>query len=279
MRRLAWTLALVAALGALVPACERRTPGPGLTALERRGAEVFERQRCLGCHVYGMMFTGDEKSRPVPDLRKTPVRTHDWYVAYLLDPRSIRPKSPMSPLRHVSQADIDALVAYLRHLSRDAPAPRPEAISPGDVPAAPPTVSAYRSGRAIYGEHCAGCHGELGNGGGPVGHLLFPEPRDFTDVVWMDHASDLYLFSAITNGKDGTAMPAFRSLLTPGERALVLRYVRYFADPVARERMEQGFVPPLGGVTTARSPERPAGPVRAAAAGEAPVAALANRGP
>ena len=35
------------------------------------------------------------------------------------------------------------------------------------------------SGKAVYGEHCATCHGEKGDGLGPEGQYLDPAPRDF----------------------------------------------------------------------------------------------------
>jgi mono/diheme cytochrome c family protein len=228
-----------------------RTSEVDLASVERRGEVLFRRQRCLGCHVYGFLYVGDEATRPVPDLRKTPTRTRDWYVAYFLEPKALRPRSPMFSLRYLPQEDLEALIAYVQRLSRDVQAPPPEPLRREDVPVVPEGFETYRAGGAIYARYCSGCHGEMGNGAGPVGHLLSPEPRDFTDPAWMAHASDLYLYSVITNGKAGTAMPAFGSVLSPEERARVLRYVRFFPDPVARERMEQGFLPPSAETTTA----------------------------
>jgi mono/diheme cytochrome c family protein len=46
----------------------------------------------------------------------------------------------------------------------------------------------------------------------------------------------------ITIGKPHTAMPGFKDILNPVERAAVLRYIEYFADPVAKERVEVGLV-------------------------------------
>ena len=78
-----------------------------------------------------------------------------------------------------------------------------------------------------------------------MGSLLSPEPRDFTDTLWMSKQSEVYLFSVVSNGKPKTAMPAFRDLLSDRERALVLRYVEYFADPVGKERMELAVTTPF----------------------------------
>lgn len=74
-----------------------------------------------------------------------------------------------------------------------------------------------------------------------MGHLLSPEPRDFTDAIWMSKQTESYLFSVITDGKPNTAMAGFKDILGPQERALALHYIQYFADPVAKERMELAF--------------------------------------
>jgi cytochrome c oxidase cbb3-type subunit 3 len=103
----------------------------------------------------------------------------------------------------------------------------------------------YRAGKALYQANCVGCHGAEGNGVGGVGQLLQPEPRDFTQVAWMSKQSDERLFAVIADGVPQTAMPGYRDVLSPNERAIIVRYLRYFADPVARQFMEQGLPRPL----------------------------------
>ena len=58
----------------------------------------------------------------------------------------------------------------------------------------------------------------------------------------MTKQTETDLFAVVTNGKSRTAMPRFAERLSPRDRALLVRYVRYFADPVARERLEVGFL-------------------------------------
>ncbi len=148
----------------------------------------------------------------------------------------------MASYGYLSSDEIAALIAFLQKLNVKTVAPSPERISPEAIPETPGDLAGYDAGRTIYRTHCEGCHGEAGSGGGRVGHLLSPEPRDFTDAIWMSKQTEQYLFSVITNGKPNTAMPAFRDGLSPRERALTLRYVEYFADPVAKARMELGFI-------------------------------------
>lgn len=58
-------------------------------------------------------------------------------------------------------------------------------------------------------ENCSQCHGETGAGDGPLAMNLQPSPTDFTDINRAQNRSIFGLYQAITNGLDGTAMPAF----------------------------------------------------------------------
>jgi len=58
-------------------------------------------------------------------------------------------------------------------------------------------------------QSCSQCHGELGAGDGPLAINLQPPPTDFTDINRANNRSIFGLYQAITNGLDGTAMPAF----------------------------------------------------------------------
>ena len=40
------------------------------------------------------------------------------------------------------------------------------------------------NGEEIYFQHCAGCHGEEGDGLGPGAERLLPPPRDFTSGMF-----------------------------------------------------------------------------------------------
>lgn len=189
------------------------------------------------------MDASKDSSGFVPDLRKTPRRTRDWYLAYFVDPRALLPFTFMPSFAQLGGADTDALIAFLQRLNRNVKIIKPEPVASSEIPSVPRNGAAYRAGKAVYSTYCVGCHGESGNGGGTVGHLLSPEPRDFTDGAWMSKQRPNYLFAVITVGKPDTAMPGFKDILTPMQRAEALRYIEYFADPVARARVEVGVVP------------------------------------
>ena len=97
-------------------------------------------------------------------------------------------------------------------------------------------AASVESGRAIYEEHCWFCHGEDGDGLGPIADYLWPRPRDFTFASYKLRTTesgelplDEDLFRTITLGLLGTAMPEWGSLLTVEERWQVIAYIKSFA--------------------------------------------------
>jgi len=243
LRKLLGLLAVTGMLAGCLTAPEPSREG-GMSALEEKGWKVFQREPCFStCHVQTMVLAPTQDwAGFVPDLRKTPRRTADWYVAYFVNPRAVLPNSFMPAVTYLPDDEIRALIAFLQRLNRQVKIVQPEPVASKEIPSIPRTREAYRAGQAVFNTYCAGCHGTMGNGGGVVGHLLAPEPRDFTDAAWVTKQTENYLFSVITNGKPNTAMPGFKDILTPLDRALALRYVMYFSDPVLRERVEVGLV-------------------------------------
>jgi len=218
-----------------------------LTPLEEKGLKIFQREPCYSaCHVTTLATAAASNTTGfVPDLRKTQRHTRDWYLAYFVEPRAVLPYSFMPSFAHLPRGDVDALIAFLQRLNRTVKRVQPDPVASKEIPRVPRTPEAYRAGQTVFNTYCAGCHGTMGNGGGAVGHLLSPEPRDFTDGTWMSKQSENYLFAVLTVGKPNTAMPGFKDVLTPLLRAEVLRYIEYFADPVARARVEVGLVGPV----------------------------------
>ncbi len=78
-------------------------------------------------------------------------------------------------------------------------------------------------GRALYGGHCASCHGPGGKGDGHAGQDLDPAPSDLTcaDVAEM---TDWELFRKITRGR--RPMPSFERLIAERDRWDVVNYLR-----------------------------------------------------
>jgi mono/diheme cytochrome c family protein len=71
----------------------------------------------------------------------------------------------------------------------------------------PLTPRVLADGRAHFADHCAGCHGNDGKGGG-MGSQMYPKAPDMT-LPATQSLSDGELFSIIENGVRLTGMPGF----------------------------------------------------------------------
>ena len=80
-------------------------------------------------------------------------------------------------------------------------------------------------GEQLYRESCALCHGENGDGRGARSMGLDRRPANFTDPIWSraDGASRAY--QAITDGVPGTAMPAWRAVLSADDRWALVAFI------------------------------------------------------
>lgn len=88
-----------------------------------------------------------------------------------------------------------------------------------------PAVQA--AGKAIYTlQPCLQCHGEKGDGKGPLGVILDPAPADFTNPGRhrrLESDSDFFLWR-VAEGFQSTAMPPFKSILSEEQMWQVLTY-------------------------------------------------------
>jgi mono/diheme cytochrome c family protein len=111
-----------------------------------------------------------------------------------------------------------------------------QAETPKNQGKIPPTQRAIAEGRHQYMMRCARCHGEKGDGNGPLADLLDPRPRDFTLGMFKFRTTrtgalptDEDLFRTITRGIPGTEMPSWEGL--PVElRWAVLYYIKTFSE-------------------------------------------------
>jgi mono/diheme cytochrome c family protein len=102
---------------------------------------------------------------------------------------------------HDEPSRIEAIVARsMRHWA--VPASLRDAKNP-----LPLTPAVLADGRAHFADHCAGCHGNDGKGGG-MGKQMYPKAPDMT-LAATQSLSDGELFSIIENGIRLTGMPGF----------------------------------------------------------------------
>jgi copper transport protein len=90
----------------------------------------------------------------------------------------------------------------------------------------PPNAASVAEGQALYATNCLPCHGPTGKGDGPVGLTLNPRPADLSLHAVPGVHTDGQLYLWITNGFEGSVMPAFKDVLTDDQRWHLVNYVR-----------------------------------------------------
>ncbi|MEE8349804.1 MAG: ethylbenzene dehydrogenase-related protein [Acidobacteriota bacterium] len=116
------------------------------------------------------------------------------------------------------------------------PAPTEEEITGGFAPvsylASSPEL--LDLGKSTYAKKCLPCHGEEGDGQGEAAYLLFPKPRNFVEAkyrlisTWETMPTDEDLFSTISRGMPGSAMPSWAHL-PERTRWGLLHYLKTFS--------------------------------------------------
>ena len=85
-------------------------------------------------------------------------------------------------------------------------------------------VEAATPGAETYRTYCASCHGESGQGDGVAGAALVPPPKNLAE--FQSTVGDDYLFWRISEGKSGTAMVAWKGILTDEQIWQVVSFIR-----------------------------------------------------
>jgi mono/diheme cytochrome c family protein len=117
------------------------------------------------------------------------------------------------------------------------PQPRKTKKAPADflamVTPLPASNANVKAGKKLFHETaqplaCKQCHGEKGDGKGPLGGGLVPPPRNFTCGQTMNDLPDGQLFWIIKKGSIGTGMMSFAGM--PDEQVWqVIQYIRTLA--------------------------------------------------
>lgn len=91
-----------------------------------------------------------------------------------------------------------------------------------------PTAQNIESGRKLFEQNCARCHGLKGFGDGPDGENLSPPPANIAAASKMPMATDGYLYWAISEGGVplGTGMPPFGGALKEEDIWKIITYLR-----------------------------------------------------
>ena len=96
-------------------------------------------------------------------------------------------------------------------------------MGPPSNPVPADDVSISR-GQTLFTINCVMCHGETGEGNGPVSGLIANKPANLTSIITRSKV-DGVLFMTITNGVEGK-MPPMVENLTVRDRWDVINYIR-----------------------------------------------------
>ena len=125
---------------------------------------------------------------------------------------------PENPQRATLLGQADGLIALVEHraatpdVARSAHALAGDLLAAYGVAAAPARAPDLATGKVLYAQQCASCHGASGRGDGPAGADLAPPPIAFSDAERAAQRTPLALYEAISRGVPGTAMMAFPQL-------------------------------------------------------------------
>lgn len=168
-------------------------------ALVSQGEKLVTERACAACHK-----VGGKDGLVAPDLTfEGLIKEEAWVYEHFKNPRSTVTDSIMPTFRF-ADADFKAMTAYLVSLK---------------------TPPALGDGAATYKALCLRCHGEKGDGHGPIAWYLDPYPRDLTKAGFINSKPLERLKESIRNGVAGTSMPAWGKTLGEAKVDGVLQYV------------------------------------------------------
>lgn len=236
----------------------RGGPGSNSRRIIPVNASLGERvylNNCAVCHGdkgAGAMWTQASLNPPPRDFTSVQTRQELTRERMITSVTYGRPDTAMMSFRkRLSDQEIAAVVDYVRatfiegSAKNATAAPLPghgHAALPTETPPKPPVpapvVDADMSlpfpkglvgdavkGRAFYMENCYVCHGKAGDGEGPRATFIRPKPRNFLHPDARRTLNRPTLLKAIYNGKVGTVMPAWGTVLSEQEIANVAEFV------------------------------------------------------
>ena len=79
-------------------------------------------------------------------------------------------------------------------------------------------------GEKVFQSNCVMCHGPQGHGDGPASGSLDPKPKNL--AAFQENAADDYLYWRVSEGRPGTAMVAWKGILTEEQIWQVVSFIR-----------------------------------------------------
>lgn len=208
-------------------------------------------------HLLGTERTG-------PDLSNIGGKYPDaWHWAHHVQPRAVKPGSLMPSFSFLKDDEMKDLIAYLQTLGRERELAARRGVrtttgkTPGEHSTAPNkggwekepitwleapqqmrdewmrisknvdvnNSAIANSGRGIYMQNCAVCHGVTGRGNGPVSSSMIKKPANFTRPYYAAFKDSLWYWR-VKEGVAGTRMPRWGRSLSEQQIAYVVAYLK-----------------------------------------------------
>lgn len=206
------------------------------------GKYVFERN-CMVCHG----ARGDGKGEMAATLSPKPRNFRLGLFKFRSTPAGKLPTdddlrhtirhglsgTAMGMFSHLSQEDVDSVIAYVKSFSRRWKKTENYG-APVAIPAEPNWLSSparIQAGKALFLQHCMSCHGTEGKGDGPAATSLkdinelpaIPSDLRQPHLRCGDQPRDLY--RVLSTGLDGTPMVSFDGVLKPEQRWEIIAWL------------------------------------------------------
>ena len=97
-----------------------------------------------------------------------------------------------------------------------------------------PTPENLAKGKDQFNTYCAPCHGESGQGSGPVAHILAKPPKNLISGTSKD-LPDGYIYGAIRDGI--LSMPSYAEEMPEEQRWQVVMYIRSMQGASAKPKV------------------------------------------
>lgn len=227
-----------------------RTPAATVRAVAGTASrgEIVYRSHCATCHGEdgsGASWAAASMNPPPRDFTSAATRAALTRERMMNSVKNGRPGTAMmSFAARIDDGDIAAVVDYIRQrfmADRGAAVANPHAHAAvaATVDMAAPFAGGRQGsaerGAAIYSANCIPCHGAGGDGRGPRSSFIHPPPRDFLATESRRTLNRPALFAAVAEGKRGTVMPAWKTVLDEEGIADVAEYVyQEFIAPASR---------------------------------------------
>jgi mono/diheme cytochrome c family protein len=233
-----------ATIDALVDFIQVQFMGKSMSSktVSQTGQEVYE-QHCAVCHGdkgSSAVWAKNGLTPPPRDFTSQASKNELSRERMLLSVTHGRPGTAMMPFSsRLSEQQIEAVVDFIRQIFMQSDSSKSDKqnitqkpmhqtveitqdsaqLYPGMLTGDP------QKGESFYQSNCYVCHGKTGGGDGPRAYFNRPRPRDFTTPLSQKELTRSRLFQSISQGRRGSVMPAWSTVLTDQQIADVAEYV------------------------------------------------------